>query len=91
MDSTFAPHVRGSGFEPSAGKSELTPRIHYMRATSGASDDASNLALKPMGGVNRNPKQWLHKMVICNRKKKKIKKEKKSAVADSVISKQYST
>ena len=34
------------------GKSELTPRIHYMQATESTGDGASTLALKPKGGVN---------------------------------------
>ena len=39
------------------GNSELTQRIHYKQPTESAADGVSILALKPMGRVNRSPKQ----------------------------------
>ena len=59
----------GSWFAPWPRQSELTPRIHYVQATSSAGHGASTLALKPMGGVKKPPDskhQCLHKMVTCN-------------------------
>ena len=57
MDSRSAQHARGSWFVPQPRQSQLTPRIHYVQASSSASHDGSTLDLKPMGGVNPNPKQ----------------------------------
>ena len=39
------------------GKSELTPRDHYVQATESAGNAASTLVLKGMDGVNRSLKQ----------------------------------
>ena len=60
------------GTRPSLGKSELTLRIHYTQAT--ASDGASTLALKPMGGVNRSPKQRVPVSPQNGERKKVLKK-----------------
>ena len=55
MDSTYTHHARWVVWSPAW--PQLTPMIHYTQATSSTGDGASTLALKPMGRVNRSPKQ----------------------------------
>ena len=44
MNRMFIPHVRHWWFVPWPGQSELTPRIHYVQATSNVGNGTSTLA-----------------------------------------------
>ena len=55
--SSFGVPQKGFSEKNEPGQSELTPRIHSAQVTESADDGASTLALKPIGRVNRSPKQ----------------------------------